>query len=135
GDGAAKYVHAGRLLDRWRDEGVLTRDPEPGFYRLDQTFLPPGAVAGATAVTRRGFLALVELVPFSDRVVLPHERTLSGPKADRLELFRATRANLSPGFMLYRDAQREIDSALATAAVLTELSTSDGVHHVLSKVS
>src|ERR1019366_2654499 len=60
---------------------------------------------------------------------------LSGPKADRLELFRATRANLSPGFMLYRDAQREIDSALATAAVLTELSTPDGVHHVLSKVS
>src|SRR5256885_6588591 len=43
------------------------------------------------------------LAPFSDRIVLPHERTLSGPKEDRLKLFRATRTNLSPGFMLYRD--------------------------------
>ena len=68
-------------------------------------------------------------------MVLPHERTLSGPKADRLELFRATRANLSPGFMLYRDPERQLDSALATAEALAELSTPDGVHHALAKVS
>jgi uncharacterized protein (DUF1015 family) len=135
GDGPAKYRHAGELLARWREEGVLTRDPEPAFYRLDQTFLPPGAAAGARPITRRGFLALVELVPFTERVVLPHERTLSGPKADRLELFRATRANLSPGFMLYRDPQRQLDAPLDTAEVFAELSTPDGVHHALAKVS
>jgi uncharacterized protein (DUF1015 family) len=135
GDGAAKYLHAGELLTRWRTEGVLARDPEPAFYRLDQTFLPPGAPAGARPITRRGFLALVELVPFAERVVLPHERTLSGPKADRLELFRATHANLSPGFMLYRDAQRQLDAPLATAEVIAELSTADGVRHALAKVS
>ena len=135
GDGAAKYAHAGELLGRWRAEGVLTRDPEPAFYRLDQTFLPPGAPAGTRPITRRGFLALVELVPFTERVVLPHERTLSGPKADRLALFRATRANLSPGFMLYRDPRRQLDSALATGEALAELSTDDGVHHTLAKVA
>jgi uncharacterized protein (DUF1015 family) len=135
GDGAAKYRRAGELLARWREDG----DPEPAFYRLDQTFLPPGlppgAAAGARPIMRRGFLALVELVPFTERVVLPHERTLSGPKADRLELFRATHANLSPGFMLYRDPQRQLDSALGTADVLAELSTPDGVRHTLAKVS
>jgi uncharacterized protein (DUF1015 family) len=135
GEGPAKYRHSGERLARWREEGVLARDPEPAFYRLDQTFAPPGAGVDARPITRRGFLALVELVPFADRVVLPHERTLSGPKADRLELFRATRANLSPGFMLYRDPQRQLDSALAAAEVLAELSTPDGVQHALAKVS
>ena len=45
-------------------------------------------------------------------IVLPHERTLSGPKEDRLKLFRATRTNLSPGFMLYRDPRGELDAPL-----------------------
>ena len=84
------------------------RDDEPGFYRYDQTFTPPDEPS-AKPITRRGFLALVKLVPFSDRVVLPHERTLSGPKEDRLKLFRATQTNLSPGFMLYRDPSNEYD--------------------------
>jgi uncharacterized protein (DUF1015 family) len=135
GTGDAKYAHAATLLARWREEGVLVRDPQPAFYRLDQTFLPPGAGGGARPITRRGFLALVELVPFRDRQVLPHERTLSGPKEDRLKLFRATRANLSPGFMLYRDPRRELDAALEAGEILTELTTPDGVRHALAKVS
>ena len=48
--------------------------------------------------------------------VLPHERTLSGPKEDRLKLFRATKTNLSPGFMLYRDPAR----ALGPERLVTE---------------
>jgi uncharacterized protein (DUF1015 family) len=134
GEGDAKYAHAAALLGRWRDEGVLVRDDEPAFYRYDQTFLPPGAPAGARPITRRGFLALVELVPFASRVVLPHERTLSGPKEDRLKLFRATQTNLSPGFMLYRDPQRALDAPLSTGEVIALLTTSDGVRHSLAKV-
>jgi uncharacterized protein (DUF1015 family) len=135
GDGDTKYAHAGDLLARWRSDGVLVRDEAPGFYRYDQTFRPPGHAPDAPATKRRGFLALVRLVPFADRVVLPHERTLSGPKEDRLKLFRATRANLSPGFMLYRDPRCELESSLDAAAPLAEFSTPDGVHHQLSKVS
>jgi uncharacterized protein (DUF1015 family) len=135
GTGDARYAHAASLLARWRDDGVLVRDAQPAFYRLDQTFLPPGAAAGARPITRRGFLALVELVAFSQRQVLPHERTLAGPKEDRLKLFRATRANLSPGFMLYRDPRRELDAALEGGETIAELSTPDGVHHALAKVS
>ncbi|GAC1362555.1 MAG: DUF1015 domain-containing protein [Polyangiales bacterium] len=111
GEGDAKYAHAAMLLERWRGDGTLVRDEQPAFYRYDQTFAPPG---GGPRVTRTGLLGLVRLVPFSDRVVLPHERTLSGPKEDRLKLFRATKTNLSPGFMLYRDPKRALDSAMAT---------------------
>ncbi len=134
GEGDARYAHAGELFARWRNEGVLVRDEEPGFYRYDQTFRPPGQAPGGAPIKRRGFLALVRLVPFTDRVVLPHERTLSGPKEDRLKLFRATRANLSPGFMLYRDPRGDLNGPLDAAEPLAEFSTPDGVHHLLSKV-
>jgi hypothetical protein len=110
------------------------RDDEPGFYRYDQTFVPPGSPAGAPSITRRGFLALVRVLPFSERIVLPHERTLSGPKEDRLKLFRATRTNLSPGFMLYRDAQGTLDAPLREAVEIAKFASPDGVTHVLSKV-
>lgn len=137
GEGDAKYTHAAELLTAWRREGVLTRDAEPGFYRYDQTFLSPapGPAGGAISLRRRGFLALVKLVPFAQRTVLPHERTLSGPKEDRLKLFRATGANLSPGFMLYRDPRGDLDAPLDTAEPLAEFATPDGIHHVLAKVS
>lgn len=132
GEGDAKYPAAARELEAWIRDGALVRDEEPAFYRYEQTFTPPG---GGAARTRKGFLGLVKLVPTNAGVVLPHERTLSGPKRDRLELFRATRTNLSPGFMLYRDPQGKLDAPLATGAPIASLETADGVSHVLSKVS
>jgi uncharacterized protein (DUF1015 family) len=132
GEGDAKYAAAATLLASWRSEGTLVRDEEPAFYRYDQTFSPPGAAGPRRR--RRGFLALVKLVPFSAGIVLPHERTLSGPKEDRLRLFRATRTNLSPGFMLYRDAARALDAPLAHAEPLASFTTADGVEHALAKV-
>ncbi len=132
GEGDAKYETAKKILESWKAEGVVTRDPVPAFYRYDQSFIPPG---GTERKSRRGFLAAVKLVPLSDRIVLPHERTLSGPKEDRLKLFRATRTNLSPGFMLYRDPKRALDSALNTAEELAEFTTDDGVSHSLAKIT
>lgn len=132
GEGDAKYGNAAALLAAWRKDGVLVRDAEPAFYRYDQTFTPPG---GGAPITRTGFLGLVKVVPFSDKVVLPHERTLSGPKEDRLKLFRATKTNLSPGFMLYRDPSRTLDGALAKATELTSFATADGVTHKVSKIT
>jgi len=132
GEGDAKYANAATLFEEWRREGVLVRDDEPAFYRYDQTFTPPG---GGASKRRRGFLGLVKLVPLDKGIVLPHERTLSGPKEDRLKLFRSTQTNLSPGFMLYRDPERKLDPALERATVLTELTTPDGIHHELAKIT
>ena len=133
GEGDAKYGRAAELLAEWRAGNVLVRDVEPAFYRYDQSFLPPAG--GGKAITRRGFLALVRLEPIAARIVLPHERTLTGPKEDRLKLFRATRTNLSPGFMLYRDARGALDGPLSSAQPIAEFSTPDGVHHALAKVT
>jgi len=137
GEGDSKYQAAATTLARWREDRALTRDEQASFYRYDQTFDPPG---GGPRVTRTGFLALVRLVPFSDRIVLPHERTLSGPKEDRLKLFRATRTNLSPGFMLYRDPKRVLDSALSAGEELARFTTQAAtepspIENVLTKVS
>ena len=132
GEGDAKYANAKALYDSWRAEGILVRDDEPAFYRYDQTFTPPG---GGRERTRRGFLGLVKLVGLDEGIVLPHERTLSGPREDRFKLFKATRTNFSPGFVLYRDPARALDAALATAKPLTELATPDGVKHALAKVT
>jgi uncharacterized protein (DUF1015 family) len=134
GEGDAKYKNAADLFSAWRAEGALVRDDEPAFYRYDQTFAPPG-VPGGKAITRRGFLGLVKLVALDRGIVLPHERTLSGPKEDRLKLFRSTRTNLSPGFMLYRDPQRALDSALERATELAAFDTADGIHHALAKIT
>ena len=136
GEGDAKYENAARTLSKWRDEKALVRDEQAAFYRYDQTFVPPG---GGPKVTRTGLIALVRLVPFSDRVVLPHERMLSGPKEDRLKLFRATRTNLSPGFMLYRDPQRTLDSALASGEELARFTSQaatepNPIDNVLTKI-
>jgi uncharacterized protein (DUF1015 family) len=135
GEGDAKYAHAADLLDSWRNEGALVRDDVPAFYRYDQTFTPPGAAGGGKAITRRGFLGLVKLVDLDKGIVLPHERTLSGPKEDRLKLFRSTRTNLSPGFMLYRDPARALDSALERATDLASFDTADGIKHSLAKIT
>lgn len=132
GEGDAKYAKAAELYRAWRNEGVLVRDEEPAFYVYTQTFTPPG---GGAPVRRRGFLGLVKLVPFSARIVLPHERTLSGPKEDRLKLFRATKTNLSPGFLLYRDPEKKLDAALERATPLAEFETPDGIRHVLAKLT
>jgi len=134
GEGDSRYANAAALLARWRDEGTLVRDADPAFYRYEQTFLPPGGPGGTARITRRGFLALVRVVPFADRIVLPHERTLSGPKEDRLKLFRATGTNLSPGFMLYRDPRDELRAPLDMADEVARFTTADGVEHALAKV-
>ena len=132
GEGDAKYQNARDLFFSWRTEGVLVRDDEPAFYRYDQTFVPPG---GGKPRTRRGFLGLVKLVGLDKGIVLPHERTLSGPKEDRLKLFRATKTNFSPGFVLYRDPDKKLDAALAKATELVAFETADGIKHALAKIS
>lgn len=132
GEGEARYARARELFRKWQDEGVLVRDETPSYFRYSQTFEPPG---GGARLTRKGFFALVRAVPYSARVVLPHERTLTGPKQDRIALSRTTRATLSPQFMLYSDPSRRLDGDLDSGDPFAEFSTDDGVQHRLSRIS
>jgi uncharacterized protein (DUF1015 family) len=108
----SRYEVAARRLSDWLASGVLRRDREPALYAYAQSFDHQGR-----ARERRGFLGVVELVPpGGSSGVFPHELTLAGPREDRLRLLRATRANLSPVFLLYEDpsglAEEAIDGAL-----------------------
>ncbi len=130
GEGDLRYANAARILAAWRAEGVLEKDAVPCFLAYEQTFTLPGGAAQ----TRRGFLALVRLEPFG-RGVLAHERTLSGPKVDRLKLFKATRTALSPVFLLYRDPEGAAWQAAAGASLVEEFETPDGTLHTLRRVA
>jgi uncharacterized protein (DUF1015 family) len=132
GEGDARYVHARALFEAWQQDGTLHRDEAPSYWRYSQTFEPPG---GGAKLTRRGFFALVRAVPYSARAVLPHERTLTGAKQDRILLSRATRAMLSPQFMLYSDPRRALDADLDAGERFAEFRTDDGVEHAIARIT
>jgi uncharacterized protein (DUF1015 family) len=98
-----RYTRARDYLRDWLAQGVLARERKEAIYVYEQKF---------NGKTRRGFIARMEIEDFSQGTVIPHERTLSGPKADRLELMKTTEANFGLIFLLYSDPEGRIDSLL-----------------------
>ena len=104
------YTRAGGFSRQWREDGILYRDSAASIYPYSQTFATPSG----TNFERRGFIALGRIEDYSAKVVFRHERTLAKPKADRLDLLRATRVHYEQLFLLYEDSG-EIDSLLGTS--------------------
>lgn len=98
-----RYSRANQYLEKWLEEEVLIPDPQPSLYIYEQEF----AVKGKRMI-RTGLVTGLKVEPYESGVVLPHEETLSKPKADRLQLMRATRSNFSSIFGLYFDPQQEV---------------------------
>jgi uncharacterized protein (DUF1015 family) len=133
GPGNNPYTRAAEFLSDWQKQGVLTQDTEPSIYRYCQTFTVPGS---STQVERQGFIALGRVEDYSAGVVFRHEQTLAKPKADRLDLLRATRAHIGQIFMLYSDPQEEIGTAIKTDDSPTlEMRDEYGVLHRVWQVS
>jgi uncharacterized protein (DUF1015 family) len=133
GDGpgtTSKYARVAETWASWLAQGVLRRDPSPALYPLEQSFWAPDG----RNLKRRGVMAAVRLHEFGEGIIVPHEKTLVAPKADRLEIIKAVKANLSPLFGLYRDeagaTARALDAACA-AEPAAETDSDDGVHHRL----
>ena len=130
------YTRAAEALESWIRDHVVARDSEPSFYAYTQEYTVPETEERRT---RRGFIGAGKLEEYSAGVVFRHEHTLSGPKADRLELLRHTRTHTGQLFMLYSDEQRRVDNILAdveaSAAPATELRDEYGVVHRLWVVS
>ena len=95
-----RYTRAAARFRQWLREQVLVRAPEPAYYYWETEF----QLGGRTYI-RRGFATLVRLEPLGRGVIIPHEQTFSAIKADRLELFKASRAHFSPIFSLYPDPE------------------------------
>jgi uncharacterized protein (DUF1015 family) len=130
------YTRAASALEAWIHNHILEQDSAPSFYAYTQEFTLPGS---QDRRTRRGFIGAGQLEEYSAGVVFRHEHTLSGPKADRLELLRHTKTHTGQLFMLYSDPQRHIDAILAQAESVappaTELRDEYGVIHRLSIIS
>lgn len=135
----AAYEAAAHTLQMWLEAGILQRDAKAGLYPYQQTYTHAGVT-----YKRRGFFSRVRLEEFGAEggggSIHPHEQTFSGPKEDRLKLMRATKANLSPVFGLYDDAENDVTDLLFEAVRMqpalasAELPALDGKSVVLSEL-
>ncbi|HOQ45511.1 MAG TPA: DUF1015 domain-containing protein [Bryobacteraceae bacterium] len=107
------YTRAARHMSDWIAAGILEQDAEPGFYAYFQEFESPDS---GERLIRKGFIGLGAVEDYAEGTVHRHEQTLSGPKQDRLELLRHTRAHFGQIFMLYPDPKGEIDAILDAAS-------------------
>ncbi len=115
-EASTDYSEVAKTLAAWRSEGVLRFDAQPALYGLRQRFAAPDG----RALARTGFFCALQLEDYAKRVVRPHERTLAGPKADRLKILRASRTNLSAVFLLYEDPDGKLDALLEQALAAGE---------------
>jgi uncharacterized protein (DUF1015 family) len=99
---ADRHARAAVLLSDWMEKGVLQRDPTPSIYIYEQRFTYDRGIE-KNEVVRTGVVVLVKLVEFEEKIVLPHEATLSGPKQDRYELLDACRTHTEQIFGLLAD--------------------------------
>jgi len=128
GDNAEDNVHtrAGRYLRDWMEKRILVSDPAPCYYLTSVSFSYDGGHH-----TRYGLIARVRLEPFEKGIVLPHERTFSKVKTERLMLMKACHANLSPVFGLYtgEDDLMERFNRIADTPPLVDLTDDKGHQH------
>lgn len=132
-EASADYASIRETLDAWQASGVLLREQAPACYVMSQRFKGPSG----EPLERIGFFAELGLEDYENRVVRPHERTLAGPKADRLKLLQAAEANLSSVFLLYEDREDELGPLLARALaedVIGRAVDGAGVEYTLAKL-
>jgi uncharacterized protein (DUF1015 family) len=131
--GENTYVRAAGFFGDWRRQGMFFQDSQPSIYVYSQRFAIPGGNKGAE---RRGFIALGRMEDYSAGVVFRHEQTLAKPKADRLDLLRATRAHFGQIFMLYGDPGHEIEGLLSSEnASDMQIRDEYGVLHQVWRIS
>ncbi len=127
-----RYRRAARTLAAWRSGGILHRDSRPATYVYEQTYRVPGSKVERR---QRGFFGRLRLESFGpEGDVLPHERTLAGPREDRYRLLRATAVNTSPVVGLYADhtgRSAAVLRAIAATPPVTDIEDHDRVRHRL----
>ncbi len=125
-----RYRRAARDLAAWRSDGTLRKDRQPSVYVYEQAYVVPGT---SEHRAQRGFFARLRVEePGQASGILPHERTLSGPKEDRYRLLRATGTNASPVVLLFEDpdgAALHVLDVICRGDAQVDLTDDDGVRH------
>ncbi len=106
-DRQREYRDAKRHVESWIKDAILTQDEKDAIYPYWQEFSIED-----TRYLRKGFTCLVRLEELGKGNILPHERTLSKPKADRLNLLRITKKDFEPVFLLYTDPKNYINGLI-----------------------
>lgn len=125
------YDRAAQLWCEWQQSGVLQAEPFPAMYLLEQEFAHPTT---GESRQRLALVCLMALEEYDAGVVLPHENTQARAKEDRLQLLRATEANLEPIYGLVEgDLFPLLRGLTHTTPVVAEVEYTDGLHR-LSRV-
>src|SRR3989339_724246 len=105
-----RYVRAAAFMSGWLRHKILLLDDKPAFYVYEQRFS-----VGGKKYSRIGFIGIIRLEDMGKGKVYPHEETFPKAKLDRLQLMRATNANLDCIFSLYSDKKGKIDKVFRDA--------------------
>jgi uncharacterized protein (DUF1015 family) len=127
-----RHRRAGQTYARWRSHEILIRDDHPAFYLQETSFTQDG-----TQFRRFGLIARVGLEAFDRGVILPHEKTFSKVRSERLGLMRHCHANFSPIFALYADSGAIIETLKAAgreASACTDMTDDQGHRHRLHRL-
>ncbi len=102
-----RYNQAAKDFKKWLDEKILVSCEKPCILYLIQNYEKNGK-----KISRKGFIARNRIEDFSTKKILPHEYTMGGPKADRLNLVKACKAFFSQIFMVYSDPEKIIENSI-----------------------
>jgi uncharacterized protein (DUF1015 family) len=105
-----RYTRSAEDMKKWEEAGVLVRPDAPAMYLTAHDY-DPGDGKGSR--TRWGLITLVRIEEEGSRVILPHEKTFSAHKSDRLNLMKACNAQLSQVFGLFDDSDNIISKCAA----------------------
>jgi len=130
-DASNSAEESAKLWRSWRESGVLIDEVEPAIYLYEG--------ASENGVTMRGIFAAVPVGAYGPETgVYGHERTLDAPRAGRLALLAATRANLSPILLLRAGDAKTFSTAFAQVSAgepTTRTTAPDGTHIQLWQVA
>jgi len=132
-EGDTKYEEAKSIFNSWINDQVLVQEEKECIYPYHQTFTYKGK-----GYERIGIIALVKLSEFSDKIILPHEETFSGPKADRLKLMKSCKTNISPIFGVYDNSDNKVEKLvkefIKSNSPIIEAKSLDGIMNKLWKI-
>ncbi len=126
-----RYTRAADYLRRWESDGILIKASRPAFYLTSLTYRPQDS---SVERTRWGLIAVIRIEEEDSGVILPHERTFSAHKDDRLRLLRACSTQFSQIFGLYEDRDNQVLDACkahATDKPAISFEFKDGTKHAM----
>lgn len=126
-----RYDEAKKNFNQWLEEKVLIKLEKPCILYILQKY----TTEDGKNIVRKGFIARNRIEDFSTKKILPHEFTMGGPKEDRLNLTKKCEANFSQIFMVYSDAEKQIEKAVdLTQLPFIDVTDDNGVQNLVYKI-